>query len=109
LHPAGKRNEVVIHPDDALALGVADGDRVRVFSAVGAVELQAAVSDQPRRGVVILDHGWGSRSFDPRGGAVPQSYGVNRNLLVDGAGLDPLSQTSTLSEAWVAVERVATV
>ncbi|BBY14750.1 molybdopterin-containing oxidoreductase family protein [Mycolicibacterium litorale] len=106
LHPAGKDNTVVIHPDDATALGVADGDRVRVFSPVGAVEVRATVSDQPRRGMVVLDHGWGSRVFDPRGGGPPQSFGVNRNLLVDGAALDPLSQTSTLSEAYVGVQKI---
>ncbi|WP_422745698.1 molybdopterin-containing oxidoreductase family protein [Mycobacterium sp. WMMD1722] len=106
LHPAGKRNAVVIHPDDAAALGVAEGDRVRVFSPVGAIELEAAVDDRPRRGLVIVDHGWGSRVFDPRGGAAPQGFGVNRNLLVDGGSLDPLSQTSTLSETYVGIERV---
>ncbi len=67
LHPSGKRNEVVIHPDDAAALGITDGDRVRVFSSVGEIELAASVNDRPRRGVVIVDHGWGSRIFDPRG------------------------------------------
>ena len=107
LHPAGKRNDVVIHPDDAAALGISDGDRVRVFSPVGEIELAASVSDQPRRGVVVVDHGWGSRIFDPRGGAQPQSYGANRNLLVDGGPVDPLSQTSALSSAYVGVERLA--
>lgn len=106
LHPAGKGSEVVLHPDDAVALGVADGDRVRVFSPVGAIELAAAVSDRPRRGLVIVDHGWGSRVFDPRGGGAPEGFGVNRNLLVDGRSLDPLSQTSTLSETYVGVEKV---
>lgn len=106
LHPSGKRNEVVIHPDDAADLGVTDGDRVRVFSPVGAIELEAVVDDQPRRGVVIVDHGWGSRIFDPRGGGAPQGFGANRNLLVDGSSLDPLSQTSALSETYVGVERV---
>ncbi len=106
LHPAGKGNAVVIHPDDALKLGITDGDRVRVSSSVGEVELTATVDDQPRPGVVIIDHGWGSRIFDPRGGSAPQSYGVNRNLLVDGAAVDPLSQTPALSSSYVAVERV---
>ena len=87
-HLAGKRNDVVIHPDDAAALGIRDGDRVRVFSPVGEIELAASVSDQPRRGVVVVDHGWGSRIFDPRGGGQPQSYGANRNLLVDGGPVD---------------------
>lgn len=106
LHPSGKRNDVVIHPEDAAALGVTDGDRVRVFSPVNSIELEASVSDRPRRGVVIVDHGWGSRIFDPRGRAEPQSYGANRNLLIDAGPLDPLSQTSALSSSYVGVERI---
>jgi formate dehydrogenase len=38
-------------------------------------------------------------------GAEPQSFGVNRNLLV-GNEIDPLSQTSALSSTYVGVERV---
>jgi len=106
LHPSGKKNEVVINPEDAAALGVGDGDHVRVFSPVGEIELPAAVSKQPRRGVVIVDHGWGSKVFDPRGGAAPESFGANRNLLVDGGPVDPLSQTAALSSSYVGVERV---
>jgi formate dehydrogenase len=107
LHPSGKGNEVVINPGDAAALGIGDGDRVRVFSATGDIELAASVSDRPRRGVVIVDHGWGSRIFDPRGGGAPESYGANRNLLIDGAPVDPLSQTSPLSSSYVGIERVS--
>ena len=106
LHPAGKGSQVVIHPDDARQLGIGDGDLVRVASPVGQVELTASVHDQPRRGVVIIDHGWGSRVFDPVGGAAPLSYGVNRNLLVDGGRVDPISQTAALNSSYVSVERV---
>jgi formate dehydrogenase len=106
LHPSGKRNEVVINPDDAAALGVGDGDQVRVFSPIGEIELPATVSKAPRRGVVIVDHGWGSKVFDPHGGAPPESFGANRNLLVDGGPVDPLSQTPALSSSYVGVERV---
>ena len=105
LHPAGRSTEVLIHPDDAAAAGIDDGGRVRVFSAVAEVELIATVSDRPRRGSLIIDHGWGSRVFDPRGGGAPESYGVNRNLLVGGE-LDPLSQTSALSSAYVGIARI---
>ncbi|WP_432246537.1 molybdopterin-containing oxidoreductase family protein [Mycolicibacterium sp. ELW1] len=106
LHPSGKDNHAVINSHDAAALGIADGDRVRVFSDIGAIELTAVVSDRPRPGVVIVDHGWGSRVFDPRGGAEPVSFGVNRNLLVAGSPVDPLSQTPALSSAYVGIERV---
>jgi formate dehydrogenase len=103
LHPSGKRNEVVIHPDDAAPLGIATGDRVKVFSPVGEIELPALISDQPRRGVVIVDHGWGSRTFDPRGGGAPESFGVNRNLLIDGSRYDPLSQSPAMSSSYVGI------
>ncbi|MGZ7022124.1 MAG: molybdopterin-containing oxidoreductase family protein [Ilumatobacteraceae bacterium] len=106
LHPSGKKTEVLINPDDAADLGIADGDRGRVFSPVGEIELPAAIDKRPRPGVIVVDHGWGSRVFDPRGGAAPESYGVNRNLLVDGGPVDPLSQTSPLSSSYVGVERV---
>lgn len=106
LHPSGKGTEVVIHPDDASRLGIADGDRVKVHSPIGAVELTAAISDQPRPGVIIIDHGWGSRTFDPRGGSAPESFGINRNLLVDAGPVDPLSQTAALNSSYVAVARV---
>ncbi|BBX29919.1 molybdopterin-containing oxidoreductase family protein [Mycolicibacterium alvei] len=106
LHPGGKGNEVVIHPEDAAALGIAAGDRVRVYSPVGQVEVTAALSDRPRRGVVVLDHGWGSRVFDPRHGSAPDSYGVNRNLLADRTAIDPLSQTSALGSVYVGIERI---
>ncbi|KUI02050.1 formate dehydrogenase [Mycolicibacterium acapulense] len=107
LHPAGKGNDVIIHPKDAADLGVGDGDLVRVFSPVGEVELTAVVNDRPRQGVIIIDHGWGSRVFDPRGQDAPVSYGANRNLLVEGAPVDPLSQTAALSSQYVDVELIS--
>lgn len=106
LHPAGKDNELLVHPDDAAALGIATGDRVRVFSPIGRLEVTATLSDRPRRGVVVLEHGWGSRVFDPHHGGAPDFYGVNRNLLADSASIDPLSQTSTLGSVYVGIERV---
>jgi formate dehydrogenase len=106
LHPSGKRNDVIINPEDAAALGIADGDTVRVFSEVAEISVAASLSDRARRGVVIVDHGWGSRIFDPRHDGVPQIYGVNRNLLVDNSSVDPLSQTSPLNSSYVGVERL---
>lgn len=53
-----------------------------------------------------MAHGWGSRIFDPMGGAPPESYGANRNLLVGGEAVDPLSGTPAMSSTYVAVERI---
>ena len=76
------------------------------FDAIVDAPFDAALSERLRAGLVVVDHGWGSRIFDPRGGTEPQSFGVNRNLLV-GDDIDPLSQTSTLSSTYVAIEPVA--
>jgi formate dehydrogenase len=105
LHPGGKGSVVLIHPADAADLGVGEGDLVRVYSAVGEVEVRASLSDRPRRGVIVLDHGWGSRIFDPHGGSTPQSFGVNRNVLIDREPVDPLSQTPAMSSTYVGVAR----
>ncbi len=106
LHQSGRTNEVVMHHADAAELGITTGDRVRVCSPTATIELPAMLSDRPRRGMVIVDHGWGSRIFDPSGQHDPESYGANRNLLVDSAAIDPLSQTSALSDVYVQIERV---
>jgi formate dehydrogenase len=107
LHPGGKGSVVLIHPADAADLGIGDGDLVRVSSPVGEVEVHASISDRPRRGLVVMDHGWGSRIFDPYGVTAPQSFGVNRNLLIDGEPVDPLSQSPAMSSGYVAVAAVS--
>ncbi len=101
-----QENRCEIHPDDAAALGVSDGDRVRVRSEVGRIELPAEISDRVRPGIVCIPHGWGSRVFDPAHGAAPIVHGVNRNLLVDHRILDPFSGTPKLNSTRVAIERV---
>ena len=43
----------------------------------------------------------GVQGYSTLAAGPPQSYGVNRNLLVGGESIDPLSQTSTLSSTYV--------
>ena len=52
-------NPLAIHPDDAAALGIADGDRVLVASAHGEVHADVALDDELMPGVVSMVHGWG--------------------------------------------------
>ncbi|WP_454914821.1 molybdopterin-containing oxidoreductase family protein [Xanthobacter sediminis] len=46
---------LLVHPEDAAALGLAEGDMVRVESGRGAVELTARLFDGLRRGVVVSE------------------------------------------------------
>ncbi len=44
----------VLHPDDADARGLADGQRVRLFNERGSVELVLRIGDEVRPGVVLV-------------------------------------------------------
>jgi anaerobic selenocysteine-containing dehydrogenase len=52
------RPELMIHPDDAEALGVADGGRVEVGNHRGEVVLHAKLFDGVRRAVVVAEGIW---------------------------------------------------
>jgi anaerobic dimethyl sulfoxide reductase subunit A len=62
---------VWLHPRDAAARGIVDGQRVRVFNARGATELPARVTDRVAPGVVSIKEGaWfalDARGHDTRG------------------------------------------
>jgi anaerobic selenocysteine-containing dehydrogenase len=47
-----------IHPDDAAARGIADGNTVRVFNDRGELLLRAVVTERARRGVVVALSIW---------------------------------------------------
>jgi anaerobic selenocysteine-containing dehydrogenase len=58
-----------IHPDDAEARSICDGDLVEVSSARGSVTLNARVGDRVRAGVVSAPSGWWP-SLSPGGRSV---------------------------------------
>jgi anaerobic dimethyl sulfoxide reductase subunit A len=60
------RDDVWLHPDDAAARGIADGQRVRVFNDGGVTELPAHVTDRIAPRVVSIREGaW--FALDPQG------------------------------------------
>ena len=50
-------DEVWLHPADAKARGIADGDRVRVFNGNGATLMPVKVTNRIARGVVSINEG----------------------------------------------------
>ncbi len=98
--PGARPERVVIHPDDAAARGIADGDLVRVFNTRGAARARALVSDGITPGVVALPTGaWygdpGS-NIDPHG---------NPNVLTRDKGTSRLGQGCSAHTALVEVSR----
>ncbi|MFA5938920.1 MAG: molybdopterin-dependent oxidoreductase [Sinimarinibacterium sp.] len=88
---------VELNADDCRDLGIADGAQVAVESATSSVFALARVSTSVRRGVAVMDHGWGGRTFDPKAGTFQANGGVNRNQLVSNKDLDPLSGVPRLN------------
>jgi biotin/methionine sulfoxide reductase len=93
-----------IHPRDAEARGIADGDIVRVFNDRGATLAGAVVTDRLRPGVVVLPTGaW----YDPEDPAEPGSLDVhgNPNVLTRDIGTSTLAQGTSAHSCLVEVER----
>ncbi len=63
-----KRPEVMIHPADAAAAGIADGDKAALGNRRGTVTLHARLFDGVRRGVLIAESLWPNSAYaDGRG------------------------------------------
>ncbi|HMJ02510.1 MAG TPA: molybdopterin-dependent oxidoreductase [Conexibacter sp.] len=62
-HSAQPQPYVVVHPDDAVSRGIADGQSVRVWNDRGAFTVTARVSDDARPGVLVAPMGWWSADY----------------------------------------------
>jgi anaerobic selenocysteine-containing dehydrogenase len=88
----GSPADVLIHPGDAAAHGIADGQSVRVHNTRGAIVLIAKVDAGMRRGVVSIPHGHEQ---------------ANVNCLTSVDDVDPLGGMALYSGVPVAVEPMA--
>jgi anaerobic selenocysteine-containing dehydrogenase len=91
------RCTLLVHPDDARALGVEDGGRARVTSEAGSIEVPVEVSDEMMPGVVCLPHGWGHDRPGTRLSVAREHAGVNNNLLAPGHFVDALSGNAAVN------------
>jgi biotin/methionine sulfoxide reductase len=98
------REPVLMHPRDAAARGIADGDVVRVFNDRGACLAGARVTDEMMPGVVKLSTGaW----WDPDrpGESDALCRHGNANVLTRDAGASRLSQGCTAQSCLVEIAR----
>jgi DMSO reductase family type II enzyme molybdopterin subunit len=81
--------DIYVSPQDAAARGVADGDMLRVYNALGAFEAMAHVTSSMQPGTVFMYHGWDPMLFRDRQnfGAVISTAGlIKATSLVSGYG-----------------------
>ncbi len=101
----GRTHAARIHPDDAEGAGIADGERVRISSPHGSIELQATLTDEVKRGTVAVPHGWGHSG----GWTVANAAGganVNQLASSDPADLERLAGMAHLNGIPVRLEAV---
>ena len=98
---------VDINPADAASKNVREAQKVKVSSATNSIEITARITADVPPGIVSIDHGWGSRMFDPKSGSEPEIHGVNRNQLVSADVLDELTGVPNLNGTRVNVEAVS--
>lgn len=96
------RHQLLMHPDDLAARGLADGATVTVASRVGSVEVDVLATDDMMRGVVSLPHGYGHAKDGTRLGVARGVPGVSINDLTDPERLD-VSGNAALSGVPVTV------
>jgi anaerobic selenocysteine-containing dehydrogenase len=73
---------VAIHPEDASAYQVEEGDTVRIDSPHGSAVMQTKVSERATPGLIVVDFGWGNPWDAPQ---------TNANSLARGDVWDPIS------------------
>ncbi|WP_307836027.1 molybdopterin-dependent oxidoreductase [Phycicoccus sonneratiae] len=98
------RHALLAHPDDLAARGIADGGRVRVRSAAGALEVEVAASEDLMPGVVSLPHGYGHARDGVRLRTATTLPGASVNDVTDPDVVDPLSGNAVLNGVPVTLE-----
>ena len=86
-----------MHPEDAAARGVVDGQQVRVTSRVGSLEVAVELSAEMMPGVVSLPHGWGHSREGALLRTAQRHPGVSINDITDPLAVDALSGTAAFS------------
>ncbi len=104
----GRTHSARVHPDDARAAGFGDGERCRITSPHGTIEITATVTDEVKRGTIAVPHGWGHS-----GGwkLATAAGGANVNLLAssDPDDLERLAGMAHLNGIPVRLEAVGSV
>ena len=101
-----RTHRALLHVDDASALGIADGDMVRVQSQYGEITVGVTTTKDLMAGVIAVPHGWGHKGTG--GWKVANSAGgANVNQLTSSApeDVESLSGMAWLTGVPVRVEK----
>lgn len=98
------RHHLHMHADDLAARGIADGARVRMRSAAGAIEVEVRADPDLAPGVACLPHGFGHDRPGTRLSRARAVAGASYNDLADPMALDVPSGNAALNGLAVWIE-----
>lgn len=87
----GGKPPVLIHPNDAEARGIKDGDAIEVFNTRGRVVAWAQVTSSARQGTATLHEGWWPRNFKET------TRGVNE---LTSSAVNPIHEVHYVPNMW---------
>ena len=106
LMKGGDRCTALLHPDEAASRGLADGQRVRVASSRGSIEVPLEVSDEIRPGAVSIPHGFGHGRAGVGWKLAAAHAGASVNDVTDPSIVDRLTGNAAFNDVPVKLEAV---
>ncbi|MBE0484729.1 molybdopterin oxidoreductase family protein [Marinobacter sp.] len=91
------RCTLMIHPQDADARGLEEGQQAHIGSADRSVILPVEITSDIMPGVVSIPHGWGHNRPGTGQSIATAHAGASINDVLDDAQVDPVSGTSVLN------------
>ena len=91
------RCTLLVHPEDAGRIGLANGGLAHIRSKAGSVTAPVEVSEEMMPGVVCLPHGWGHDKPGARLSVAARHAGVCNNILAPGELVDAISGNAVVN------------
>ncbi len=101
------RCTLLVHPEDAKRLGLANGGLSEIRSRAGSLRVEVETSEEMMPGVVSLPHGWGHDVEGIRMSVAADHAGVASNVLTDDGIIDTASGNAVLNGIPVEVTAIA--
>ena len=100
------RCDLFVHPQTADEYGINTGEQVHITSAVGALKVTVAITDEIMPNVVSLPHGWGHHRKGMKMSVAQSSPGVSVNDITDHNFVDELSGNAALNGVPVTIQKI---
>jgi anaerobic selenocysteine-containing dehydrogenase len=100
------RCTILMHPKDAEHRELSAGQKVRVRSRAGSVDVPLEITEEIMPGVVSIPHGWGHDRDGVQLEVARKHAGGSINDVTDSLAIDQLCGTAAFNGTWVEVEAI---